>query len=80
MKVWVVIVDISYDYDNTIHVELFHDREKAKKYMLEQFEYEINDTEYDTIERDEHILSAYDEGYFVQNHCEIRILDKEIKE
>ena len=80
MKVWVVIVDISYDYDNTILVELFLDREKAKKYMLEQFEYEINDTEYDTIERDEHILSAYDEGYFVQNHCEIRIVDKEIKE
>ena len=80
MKVWVVIVDISYDYDNTIHVELFKDRKKAVEYMEKQFKYEINDTEYDTIERDEHILSAYNEGYFVENHCEIRIVDKEIKE
>lgn len=80
MKVWVVIVDISYDYDNAIHVELFKDRKKAVEYMEKQFEYEINDTEYDIIEREEDMLSAYDEGYFVQNHCEIRILDKEIKE
>lgn len=79
MKVWVVIIDISYDYDNTIHVELFKDREKAVEYMQEHFEYEINETEYDTIERDDYILSAYDEGYFVQNHCEIRLLEKEVK-
>ena len=80
MKVWVVIIDISYDFDNTIHVELFKDRKKAVEYMEKQFEYEINDTEYDTIEREEDVLLAYDEGYFVENHCEIRILDKEIKE
>lgn len=80
MKVFVVVVDISYDYDNTIHVKLFKDRKKAVEYMEKQFEYEINDTEYETIERDDHILSAYDEGYFVQNHCEITIEEKEIIE
>ena len=80
MKVWVVIVDISYDYDNTIHVELFKDRKKASEYMIDQFRYEINDNNYDIVEFGEDICSAYDEGYFVQNHCEIRIVDTEIKE
>ena len=80
MKVWLVIVDISYDFDNTIHVEVFRDINKAKEYMLYQFKQEINDTEYEIVKYGEYKCSAYDEGYFIENHCEIRIVDKEIKE
>lgn len=79
MKIYVVMIDISYDYDNSIFVEVFKDRAKAKEYMLKQFEQEIKETGYNIIEREDDILSAYEEGYFPKNHCEIKLLEKEIK-
>lgn len=78
MKVYVVITDISYDFNNSIDVELFKNRKDAEKYMQEQFKWEINDTKYDTIEREIDILSAYNEGYFTEKHCEIRLVEREV--
>ena len=80
MKVYVVTIDMSYDYDNKIFVKVFKDRKKAEKYMLEHFQYEINDISYDTIEYGEFVCSAYDDSYFVKNHCEIKVLEKEVEE
>lgn len=80
MKVYVVIVDITYEYDNTIYVKVFKDRAKAMKFMNEKFEQEINEVDYDTIERDDRACTAYNEGWFPENHCEISIVEEEVEE
>ena len=79
MKIYVVIIDISYKFDNNIFVEVFEDRKKAEEFMLNTFKDEVNDTQYSIVEINEDICTAYDEGYFVENHCEIKIIDKILK-
>lgn len=78
MEIYVVVVDCHYDFESFISVEIFEDIEKARKYMLEQFENEIEDKNYDKVEREENSCVAYDNGYFVENHCEITISKKNI--
>lgn len=78
MKVYVVIIDISNEFYNTIYVELFKNKKEAEEYMKEQFETEIKSVEYDTIERGTDILSAYNADSFAENHYEIKLLEKEV--
>lgn len=61
-----------------IYVELFKNKKEAENYMKEQFETEIKDIEYNTTEREIDILSAYNEGYFSENHCEIKLMEREV--
>ena len=80
MKVFVVVVDISYEYDTQIITKVFKDRAKAMKFMNEKFEQEINEVDYDTIERNDRVCSAYNEGWFAETHCEISIEEQEVEE
>jgi hypothetical protein len=80
MKVYVVVIDITYEYDNTISVKVFKERTRAERYIEKKFEELIADTNYDTIEREDWLLTAYNEGWFPENHCEISIVEKDVEE
>lgn len=80
MKIYVVLIDLSYEYDNTILVKLFKDGIKAERFMLEKFEELTKDNNYDIVEQTEYTCTAYNDGFFAENHCEIRVMEKEVEE
>ena len=79
-KIYVVIIQNSFNFDNMLGVMTFKNKRKAESYMNKKFKDLIADKNYDIIKRTDNCCVAYNEGLFAENHCQITIYEREVEE
>ena len=82
-KVYVCIEDWHFECDSGVSVNVFDSLDKAKEYLFKGIkeikeEYKDSDSEDMVIEEDNLSYSQYEEGYYIDNHSDIYILEKEV--
>ena len=83
-KVWVVFLEDVYDccLENRI-IDIFYNEESARlrfKELVNKYRVDIDDKENMTIESDDDTtFSAYEEGYYSENHLYINVYQSEVK-
>lgn len=81
-KVYGVIEDWCVEVESGNSMVVFSNKDKALKYMQNRIE-EIKqeyDYNYDTYEENEDSFSAYQDGYYINEHTDIRIEELKIDE
>ena len=75
MKVYILTIDDTFDFDQTLSIKAFSTFEKAQKEMNTQIK---NFEEYNQKCTGKNYYSVYDENNYNEDHFEILILEKEI--
>lgn len=79
-KVYGVIEDWCVEVENGNSMVVFSDKDKALKYMNGRIEEIKQEYDYDTYEENEDSFSAYQDGYYINEHTDIRIEELKIDE
>ena len=84
MKIWVLVIDNSYEYDNDISIELYQDCKKAREKFVS---YVVDALENDhlvgktatIIEEEENYFSIYKDGSYSEDHYTVYLEEKEVQ-
>lgn len=77
-SIFVVLENWSCDFESGNNMVAFDDKKKAINYMNGRITEIKQEYDYDTCEEDEDDFSAFNEGYYAENHTDIRIEELEI--
>lgn len=79
-KVYGVLEEWCVDVENGNSMVVFSDKDKALKYMNGRIEEIKQEYDYDTYEENEDSFSAYQDGYYINEHTDIRLEELTINE
>lgn len=79
MKVYVLVVENVFDYDNYREVKVFAHYRDAKEAFEKEVEVSRQNVGYDWLENvSNDNFSTYEDGYYAMNHIEISLLEQEV--
>ena len=79
MKVYILIVEGTIDYDTNREIKVFKNQKDAEEVFNKEVEAAIIDADEDwEIEESDMLFSIYEDGYYARNHIDVLILEKEV--
>lgn len=79
MKVYVLLVEGTIDYDTTQDIKVFANHKDAEESYDEEVVLATIDAGEDwVIEESSMYFSIYEDGYYARNHIDVAVLEKEV--